>query len=99
MKELKIFINQIGLFGISRITVIAIGILYLPLFTKLAGAEGFGIWTQILTLTALLQPFVQLGLGTSVLRFLANKNRQELSVGISTGLVPIMIIGLIFIRY
>jgi len=86
-----------GLFGISRIAVIALGFFYLPLFTKLAGAEGYGIWIQIITLTTLLQPFIQLGLGTSVLRFLANKNRQELSVGISTVIVPVILIGLIFI--
>lgn len=97
MNEFKIFINQIGVIGLSRIIIMAIGIFYLPLFTKLAGAEGYGIWTQIVLLIALLQPFVQLGLGGSVLRFLTNKNRHELSVGICTALVSVIFIGLIFI--
>ena len=77
MDEFKIFINQIGVIGLSRIIIMAIGIFYLPLFTKLAGSEGYGAWIQIITLIALFQPFIQLGLGNSVLRFLTNKKRRE----------------------
>jgi O-antigen/teichoic acid export membrane protein len=97
MDEFKIFINQIGVYGLSRLIIIAISFFYLPLFTKLLGAEGYGIWTQIITLIALFQPFVQLGLGNSVVRFLTNKNRNELSVGMCSVLLPVIIIGLIFI--
>ena len=96
MDEFKKFFNQIGVYGLSRIAIFAMGIIYLPLFTKLAGSEGYGAWIQIITLIALFQPFIQLGLGNSVLRFLTNKiNKHELSVGMSTVLVPVIIIGLI----
>lgn len=96
MDEFKKFFNQIGVYGLSRIAIFAMGIIYLPLFTKLAGSEGYGAWIQIITLIAVFQPFIQLGLGNSVLRFLTNKiNKHELSVGMSTVLVPVIIIGLI----
>ncbi len=58
-----------------------LGVFLLPLITKTMGAENYGIWTQVSTTTSLILPFTLLGLGASLIRFLAaekdKKNAEE----------------------
>jgi len=94
-KEYNIFIKRIGLVGVAQIILSLRGLIILPILTKSLGASGYGILTQILITVSLLQPFVQLGLGTSTVRFLSSKKKEEIAQGIFTCLSITLLTGLI----
>ena len=95
MKEYTLFTRRIGLIGFTQSIISLRGLITLPILTKTLGASGYGILAQIIVTIALLMPFLQLGLGASLVRFLPSKNKKEMAEGIFTALSAILLSGII----
>ena len=95
MSSYTIFARQIGLVGIAQTAIRMKGLILLPILAKTLGAADYGIWSLILVTIALLQPFVVLGLDNSILRFLASKEKYEITQSIITAFLIILITGTI----
>ena len=73
------FARNVFVVGATSAVQFVLGIVQLPLLTKTLGASGYGLWMQVLVTRSLLAPFTGLGLGDSLVRFLANeKDRDEI---------------------
>ena len=103
MPEYKLFAQRVGLVGITNVIINLRGLILLPILTKTLGAEGYGIWSQILVTISLLAPFCTLGLSYAILRFLGpEKDKGKISKGLSsifaiTALIGLALSALIFI--
>ena len=63
-------------------------LIFLPVITKILGAEDYGIWVQIKITIGLLIPLGFFGLQDSLLRFLSGeKNREKVQEGVYSSLV------------
>jgi len=89
-----LFARRIGLVGFAQTIASLQGLILLPIMTKTFGASGYGVWAQILATILLVQPFIMLGLDSSILRFLSSKEKKEITQGIITVLSVVLIIGL-----
>jgi len=96
MKEYTLFARRIGLVGFSQTFTSLRGIITLPILTKILGTTGYGILAQILVTISLLMPFITLGLGASLVRFLPSKNNKEIVQGILTALSVVFLSGIFF---
>lgn len=82
LKEYKIFVQRIGLAGITNVLFILSTIILLPILTKTFSISDYGIWVQINTTIALLPNIVTLGLPYTMVRFLsAEKNKEKIKEG------------------
>jgi len=99
-EEHKLFVKRIGIVGVAQTFQSMRGLFLLPVFTKILGSTGYGIWSLILTTIAVLQPLILLGLGDSVLRFLSSKSKEKIAQGVITVVITIIftsfIISVIF---
>jgi len=99
----KLFAQRVGLVGITNLIVNLRGLILIPLLTKTLGAEGYGIWSQILVTISLLAPLCTLELGYAITRFLGpEKDKVKISKGTSsifaiTVLIALLLSALIFI--
>jgi len=89
-----LFARRIGLVGFAQTIASLQGLILLPIMTKTFGAHGYGVWAQILITILLVQPFIMLGLDSSILRFLSSKDKKEIVQGVITVLSVILITGL-----
>lgn len=89
-----LFARRIGLVGFVQIIASLQGLILLPVMTKTFGASGYGVWAQILTIILLVQPFIMLGLDSSILRFLSSKEKKEIAQGVITIMSVVLITGL-----
>jgi len=89
-----LFARRIGLVGLVQTIASLQGLILLPIMTKTFGASGYGVWAQILTIILLAQPFIMLGLDSSILRFLSSKEKKEIAQGIITVMSVVLITGL-----
>ncbi len=72
------------------------GLVFLPIITKILGAEDYGIWVQIKATMSLLIPLAFLGLSGALCRFLSGeKNREKIQEGIYSSLAFIFGLALI----
>jgi len=71
------FAKDILTIGITKILILAGGLVSLPLLTKTLGAHDYGIWSQVNVTIALVWVFVNLGLPPALVRFLAAKTKRE----------------------
>lgn len=103
MNEYNLFAGRVGLVGITNTIITLRGLILIPILTKTLGAEGYGIWSQILVTISLLAPPCTLGLGYAIIRFLApEKDKERVGKGVSsilatTSLIALAASGLIFI--
>lgn len=103
MSEYNVFAGRVGLVGITNAIISLRGLILVPILTKTLGAEGYGIWSQILVTVSLLAPPCTLGLGYAIVRFLApEKDKEKVSKGVSsilatTSLIALAASGLILI--
>lgn len=71
-------------------------IIFLPIITKLLGAENYGIWTQLLITISLIIPLTSLGLQTSLTRFVpSEKNKKEVQEGVYSALILVFFVILL----
>lgn len=72
------------------------GLVFLPIITKILGAEDYGIWAQLKVTMGLLIPLSFFGLSAALERFLSGeKNRKKIQEGVYSSLVFISGITLI----
>lgn len=95
MTEYALFVKRVLLTGVTGTIMSLKGLILLPILTKTLGASAYGKWILILTTIALIEPFIQFGLGASVARYLPSKNKKEIGQGIVTALTFSLFIGLI----
>ena len=92
-----LFTKRIGLVGIAKVVVSIKGLIILPILTKNLGPSDYGIWALILVTVSLLQPFILLGLDSSILRFLSSKGKKEVFQGIITTFFVIVFMSIVAI--
>ncbi len=95
MSSYKKFTKDIGIIGLTNLTVVLKGLVILPFITKLLGVENYGIWVQLGITLSLVVPIALLGLPASLVRFLAaEKDKKEIQEGIYSVLALIFAIAL-----
>jgi len=103
MSEYKLFAGRVGLVGITNAIINLRGLILIPILTKTLGAEGYGIWSQILVTISLLAPLCTLELGYAITRFLApEKDKEKVgkhlsSILAATSLIALAVSALIFV--
>jgi len=95
MNKYAEFARRVGLVGAVRTALRFRSLITLPILTKTLGVSGYGIWVQILVTVALFQPFIQLGLGNSITRFLPAKDKKEIIRGLFTALLIVLFSSII----
>ncbi len=96
MSEYKLFVQRIGLIGISQILVSLSSIILLPILTKNYSVSDYGIWVQITVTLNLLPSIITLGLSYSMTRFLPSMgNREEVQEGFYSITFIVLIVGII----
>jgi len=96
MPEYKLFAQRVGLIGITNLLVNLRGLILIPILTKTLGAEGYGIWAQVIVTISLITPAVTLGLQSAVIRFLAaERDRREIQEGFYSSSVLIFFVSVL----
>ncbi|NPV51595.1 MAG: oligosaccharide flippase family protein [Candidatus Methanofastidiosum sp.] len=103
MSDYKVFVQRIGLIGITNILIAISSIIILPILTKNLSIDDYGIYIQLSVTIFLISNLVTLGLPYAMVRFLAaSKEKNEIQEGfysiIFIVLIPTLIIAfLLFI--
>ncbi len=71
------FFNDTLFYTASQVLLRLRSLVTLPLFARMLGAEGYGIFTQINVTVNLLVPFISFRLDTAVVRFLAGEDDKK----------------------
>lgn len=77
MKEYKIFVQRIGLVGISNILLALSSLILLPILTKNFSIQDYGIWVQVYITMMLLPNIITLGLPYALIRFLSGEKDKK----------------------
>ena len=89
------FAKHTFLIGLLHAFGVAQSLVFLPIITKILGAEDYGIWIQIKVAMGLLIPIAFFGLSDALLRFLSGeKNKEKIQEGIYSSLAFIFILTL-----
>ncbi len=81
---------------LSQILLRLRGLIIIPVFARTVGADGYGIFTQLLAITILLAPFISLRLETAGVRLLSvEEDLTRFAQRFYTALVSIAFMGLI----
>ena len=82
--------------AITRILIIPLGFIQLPILTKNLSAQEYGIWGLIFTTCSLSLPFTSLGLGPAMSRFLPSEKKiQNIQEGFYSVLFLRMLISVL----
>ena len=96
MPEYKLFAQRVGLIGITNLLVNLRGLILIPILTKTLGAEGYGLWAQVIVTIALITALVTLGLSSAMVRFLAaERDKKEIQEGFYSSSVLIFFVSLL----
>lgn len=68
--------------------------IFIPIFSKLIGTAGYGIWVQVMVTVNLLLPLAILGTDSSFIRFLPGKDKDAIREDISSISIIILIFSL-----
>ena len=80
MDEYKLFVQRIGLVGITNILIALSSLILLPILTKGLSITEYGTWVIIMTTIALIPNIANLGLPYTMVRFLsAEKDKNKIS--------------------
>jgi len=77
LNEYKLFVQRIGLMGITQILVTLSTIILLPILTKNYSVSDYGIWVQINVTITLFPTLITLGLPLAIVRFIASVKERE----------------------
>jgi O-antigen/teichoic acid export membrane protein len=96
LSEYKIFVQRIGLIGITNILIAISSIILLPILTKNISIQNYGIWIQVNVTISLVSNLITLGLPYAMVRFLAaTKEKSEVQEGFYSILLTILTSSLI----
>lgn len=77
MERYKNFASDIGLMGLANAINNLKSFLIIPVLTKLLGPSDYGAWTQLKVTLTLVAPFLTLGTGQAIIRFLAGESDKD----------------------
>jgi len=77
LNEYKIFVQRIGLIGITNVLIALSSLILLPIVTKSFTINDYGIWVIINTTITLIPAFASLGLPYTMVRFLSAEKDKE----------------------
>lgn len=66
--------------------------IFIPIFSKLTGAAGYGVWVQIMVTVNMLLPLATMGMDSGLIRFLPGKDRA----GVREDIGSVSVIALLF---
>lgn len=92
LKDYKIFIQRIGLVGITNLIVALITLLLLPILTQNLSIEEYGIWVQITVTSSLISTFANLGLPYTMVRYLSSENDKKIIRDVFYSIMLIIVI-------
>lgn len=96
MSEYKLFVQRIGLVGITNILVTLSSLILLPILTKNLTIEDYGIWVQLIATISFIPYLVNLGLPYSMVRFLpTKKDKAEIQEGFYSITLLTLFVGVI----
>jgi O-antigen/teichoic acid export membrane protein len=96
LSEYKLFVQRIGLMGITQLLATLSTVILLPILTKNYSVSDYGIWVQITVTLNLIPSIITLGLPFSMIRFLAaTKDKEEIQEGFYSISLIVVISGLI----
>lgn len=77
MSDYKLFVQRIGLVGITQILVTLSNVILLPILSKNYSVSDYGIWSLINVTLNLIPSIITLGLPFAMLRFLSSQTDKE----------------------
>lgn len=77
LEEYKLFVQRIGLVGVTNILISLSSIILLPVLTKNLTIQDYGVWGLFNTTVAFIPLIANLGLPYSMVRFLAVKYEKK----------------------
>jgi O-antigen/teichoic acid export membrane protein len=96
LKEYKLFVQRIGLVGITNILISLSGLIFIPIITKNLSTADYGIWAQINTTIALIPNIANLGLPYTMVRFLSHEtDKNKIKESFYSMLIIVLAISLI----
>ena len=69
--------------------------IFIPIFSKLIGATGFGVWVQIMVTVNMLLPLAILGTDASFMRFLPGKDKASIREDVSSMSIIVLVFSLL----
>lgn len=89
------FVGNTIIYTISQVLAKISNLILLPVFARLIGTEGYGIYTQIIVSFTLLVPFISFRLETAAVRFLSGESDSlRFRQGFYSALVWILVGGM-----
>ena len=96
LNEYKLFVQRIGLVGITNILVALSSIILLPILTKNLSTSDYGIWNQVNITLILVSNISQIGLSYAMNRFLAGEtDKTRIQEGIYSIFAVVLGVSLI----
>lgn len=96
MSEYKLFVQRIGLVGITNILVSISSIILLPILTKNLTIQDYGVWGLFVTTMSFIPLVVNLGLPFSMVRFLpVKKDKEEIKEEFYSIMFVLLFVGII----
>ncbi len=77
MNEYKLFVQRIGLIGITNILVALSSLILLPILTKNLNIQDYGAWVQLMVTLGLIPSIATMGLPYTMVRFLASEENKK----------------------
>jgi O-antigen/teichoic acid export membrane protein len=77
LNEYKLFVQRIGLVGITNVLIAISSLILLPIVTKSFSINDYGIWVIIITTLSLVPNLANLGLPYTMVRFLSSEKDRE----------------------
>lgn len=96
INEYKLFVQRIGLVGVTNILVALSSIIILPILTKHFSPQDYGVWVELMVTLGLIPNIATLGLPYTMVRFLASeKNKINIQEGFYTIFWIVLLISVI----
>ncbi len=96
MSEYKLFVQRIGLIGVTQILVTLSTVILLPILTKNYSVSDYGIWVQVIVTLNLVPTLITLGMSFSMTRFLASRDdKKEIQEGFYSIVLLVALTGII----
>ena len=96
LNEYKLFVQRIGLVGITNILITISGLIFIPIITKNLSTADMGYWALVSTIIALIPNIANLGLPYTMVRFLsAEKDKNKIKESFYSMLVLVFVISLL----
>jgi len=70
-------VKDMGVIGISKILLALSGVILLPILTRYLGADGYGIWVNVLATIGLTLPVLLLGFNEAIIRFFPSESKED----------------------